>query len=444
MVKLALLACIAACGARSPAPERARAGDDVTLYRDWAVIRQRVELDVPAEHATVTAYVAAGVTAEQLLLIDRGGLTIEAVHAETEPAAAPAAGEPSEAPADEPSDDEPADPDAEPEPEPPPAAPNIAAHAGNKPTELRLDVRAPHPGKYAIVIGYATKQLDWDVAYTMAATPRRDRGLLRGALAIRNTTGLVLHAARARLVDSELGAWRGKSAERLAASLVGGKEASTPPAMPRDLGALDIGAGETRVELFPAMSRPMRSVLVYDPIGTKLDNPGPTPLRDTRLGLAQPPSSRVTESFEVTRDPHASDGLPAGPVRLFERRADGSLVVLGESRLFESTARAAKVDTIAIGTADGVTGSRERRELTIDDDNQRVVEEFVITLDNQRTVPASVLVREHLYRGQNWTLAYHSATAAAKEGPQQIALRAEVGARSKLRILYVVVYTWGQ
>lgn len=426
-------------------PERTRVGDDITLYRDWAVIRQRVELDVPSAHATVTAYVAAGVTAEQLLLIDRGGLTIEAVHAETDPSASPPTDQPidEQIDADEPPEDEP-DPDAEPAAEPAPAAPNVPAHAANKPTELRLDVRAPHPGRYAIVIGYATKQLGWDVAYTMAATPHRDRGLLRGALAIRNTTGLVLHAARARLVDSELGAWRGKSAERLAASLVGGTQASTPPAMPRDLGALDIGAGETRVELFPAMSRPMRSVLVYDPIGTKLDNPGPTPLRDTRLGLAPPPSSRVTESFEVARDPHASDGLPAGPVRLFERRADGSLVVLGESRLFESTARAAKVDTIAIGTADGVTGSRERRELTIDDDNQRVVEEFVITLDNQRSVPASVLVREHLYRGQNWTLAYHSASAAAKEGPQQIALRAEVPARSQLKILYVVVYTWGQ
>ena len=66
------------------------------------------------------------------------------------------------------------------------------------------------------------------------------------------------------------------------------------------------------------------------------------------------------------------------------------------------------------------------------------------TLDNKREAPASVLVREHLYRGQNWTLAYHSALAASKEGAQQIALRAEVGAKSQLKILYVVVYTWGQ
>jgi hypothetical protein len=152
----------------------------------------------------------------------------------------------------------------------------------------------------------------------------------------------------------------------------------------------------------------------------------------------------VTDSFYIQRYRAATAGLPAGPVRLLERRTDGSLVVLGESRLFEATTRAADVDTIAVGTAENVTGARERRELTIDDENKRIVEEFVITLDNQRPNRASVLLREHLYRGQNWTLAYHSASAAAKEGAQQIALRAEVPPRSQLKILYVVVYTWGQ
>src|SRR5262249_54881073 len=156
---------------------------------------------------------------------------------------------------------------------------------------------------------------------------------------------------------------------------------------------------------------PMRSVLVYDPIGTKLDNPSPAPLRDPRLGIDPPAPSRVTESFEVARDAVDSAGLPAGPVRLLEQRAEGSLVALGESRLFEATTRVANVDTTAVGTADAVTATRERRELTVDDENHRIVEEFIITIDNQRAVPASVLAREHLYRGQNWTLAYHSAAA---------------------------------
>jgi hypothetical protein len=448
MVRAGLAACVlCACGARPAPPKPATVGDDIALYRDWAVIRQRIELDVPATATTLTVTVAAGITADNLMLIDRGGLTINAVHAQTDPDATDLAADAAklagvlrgeETPEDETDEDGALPERGE------PIVIELAERREAKPTKLKLDVQPARAGKYAIVIGYITNRLQWDVAYTMAATPRRDRGVLRGALALRNTTGITLRAAKARLVDAELGVWRGKTAEALATSLVGGTPASTTPATPRELGPIEIGAGETRVELMPATARSMRSVLVYDPIGSKLDNPGAAPLRDARLGLDPPPSTRVTESFEVARDVIASAGLPAGPVRLLEHRSDGSLVVLGESRLFEATARVANVDTIAVGTADRVTGSRERRELTIDDENRRIVEEFVLTLDNQREAPASVLVREHLYRGQNWTLAYHSASEASKEGPQQIALRAEVPAKSKLQILYVVVYTWGQ
>jgi hypothetical protein len=449
-LRLGLLLLVA-CGARPQTPASSALGDDITLYRDLAVIRQRIEIDVPATPTTVTVMIAAGVSADQVMLIDRGALTIGALHGLTDPNAETNIGEPVEAAfdiRDEEVDDplgavdEPPAEDPDEAPEQP--AENAMPRRDAKPTELRLDVSAGRAGKHAIVIGYVTDRLPWDVAYTMTATPERDRGVLRGAVAIRNSTGITLRAANARLVDAELGAWRAKTAEQLAAALVGGTPSQTTPATPRELGTLEIGSGETRVELMPASTRPMSSVLVYDPIGTKLDNPGAAPLREPRLGISDAASPRVSESFEVVRDEAASAGLPAGAVRLLERRADSSFVVLGEARLFEATARVAKVDTIAVGTADGVTGTRERRELSIDDENRRLVEEFVITLENKRPHPASVLVREHLYRGQNWTLAYHSAAAAAKEGPQQIALRAEVPARSQLKILYVVVYTWGQ
>ena len=58
-----------------------------------------------------------------------------------------------------------------------------------------------------------------------------------------------------------------------------------------------------------------------------------------------------------------------------------------------------------------------------------------------RVRPVEVVIREHVYRGQNWTLAYQSAPAV-KEGAQQIALRAVVPAMGRAKVLYVVVYTW--
>ena len=73
---------------------------------------------------------------------------------------------------------------------------------------------------------------------------------------------------------------------------------------------------------------------------------------------------------------------------------------------------------------------------------KRLVEEFELTFDNRGDHAASVLIREHLYRGLTWTVPYYSTDDAKKEGPQQIAMRTSVPAHGHTKVVYVVVYTW--
>ena len=397
--RLALALVVAACaGHPHPAPPANAAGDELTLYRDAAFIHQRLDVDVaPAQLAHVQLTVAAGIDADDVVVPDRGELTIVEVH----------------------------------------AVKTLGA------TKLELVVGAPHAGHYAVHVAYLTDLVAWDVAYTMTTPAARDRATLRGAIAIRNATGVAFANTHVTAIDAELGNWRGKTMEMLGGRLFGTPQTNAPLPTPRDLGTVALGPGQTRIEMLAgAAAQPMRSVLVYDPIGTRLDNTGGTPIRDATLGVVPPPSPRVTESFEIARDRRATAGLPGGPVRLLQRADDGSLAVLGEARLFDAATRVADIDTIAVGTADGVTAHRERRALTIDEDGKRLVEEFAITIDNARPRPVEIVVHEHLYRSQNWSLAYHSATAAAKEGPQQIALRTTAPAKGSAKILYVAVYTW--
>jgi hypothetical protein len=321
VVRAALIV-LAACGAKAPrAPKLPAADTDVTLYRGSALVRQTLAAD-GAGQLELRAKIAAGVSAAEVVVVDRGGLDVRGVTADR--------------------------------------------------GELRVHAVAPAPGHHAIAIAYTTDRITWDAAYTLTTTPARDAAVLHGALAVRNATGIVLRGAELHVIDGERGG-------------------NTPP---RDAGRVDLADGEVRVELVPqSRPRPMRSVLVYDPIGTRFDLPSSAPSRDPDLGVHPAPSTHVTESFEIVRDEATSTHLPAGPVRLLERRADGSLLLLGESRLFEASTRAAAVDTIAVGTADGDSAHRERRELTIDDDNKRVVEEFAIAIDNARAQPARVLIR---------------------------------------------------
>jgi hypothetical protein len=397
---------VSACAAPVRAPSSvAVTGDEIALYRDRAVVIQRVELRAErAGRVRLALALPAGLEASDAVILDRGGLAEVALGA--------------------------ADP----------GAPRDSTVA----TAVELDATAPRAGRFALALGYATDHLAWDAAYTMTTTAARDRADVRGAIAIRNTTGIALHA-RTRVIDAELGAWRDLTAEQLRAA-VGGPVSASPAAPrepePRELGKLALGNGETRVELLAAAApRKLHSVLVYDPIGAALDHTGAIPVSDPSIGVEPAAASQVTESFEIDRDPPMTRGLPGGPVRLLERHADGSLELLGESRLFGAATRVADVDTIAIGTARGVVGHRERRDWAKDDDQRRFSEEFLVTIENTRPRPVELVLREHLYRGQNWTLAYQS-VAAVKEGPQQIALRTQVPANGRAKVLYVVVYTW--
>lgn len=427
-MKRALLVVVAAACGRARGPSTVAATNDLTLYRDLALVRQRVELVVPAGASSASVKVAAGVTGQQIVLVERGALKISALHVQGVAATPKPPAE--EAPAEEDVDENRV------------AEPEIAATVA-PPVVVTFDVEAPRAGTYDVVVAYTTNRLQWDADYTMTTTSARDLVVLRGAIAVRNTTGIAFDRASIHVVDAELERWRASTAEHLASDLVGGTTSTTPAATPRDLGLAHLVEGETRVEI-AGISKPrtMRSVLVYDPIGTKLDNAGAAPVRDEKLGIVPAAPTRITESFEVERDEASSAGLPAGRVRLLERRGDGGLGVLGESNLFAAATRVADVDTIAVGTAEGVTARRERRELTVDDARKRITEEFVITLDNTRDHDVGVLVREHLYRSQNWTIAFESTKRPSKEGAQQFSMRSSVPAKSQQKILYVVVYTW--
>ena len=432
-------AALAACRAGPPRAPAVAAldGSDITLYRDGAIVQQRVELDVPAGGAAATRIrVPAGLGAGDVLVFPQGGVTVtELRQAGAVTAQAPPPLRPAKTLEEELAAETPAEAPAEAEPEP----------AADRPVELELVARA-RPGRVAFRIGYTTARLTWEAAYTVTANAAHDRAVLRGALAIHNTTGIALPAAAVRLIDTTLAAAKARAAAALTAELTRAKpDGDAPHPPPRELGRLDVVDGDTRVELVRAPApRPMRSVLVYDPIGTQYDRAGRNPAPEPDLGVRPPAGRRVDESFEIERDPAVTAGLPAGPVRLLERRPDGALALLGQARLFDATTRVATSDTITVGAAEDVTGDRERRELTIDDDRQRVVEDFVITIDNARARPAEVVVREHLYRGTNWTLAYISVPVGdeTKEGPQQVAPRLTVPPRSKGRLMYSVVYWW--
>lgn len=281
MKPLAVLVVLAACHAQPPHAIEPNAS--ITLYRDVALVEQRFDLALPATPTTVTVQIAGGAT--QLSLLATNGVTVRALHViGADELSTPPQGS---------DDDNALDGD-------------VASDADDPvaPAEVTFDVTAARAGTYAITLLYATKDLKWDADYTITTTPARDRAVLHGALAIRNTTGRDFANAAIYVIDAELASWRTHTAEHLAARLTGATASTTPIASSRSLGITTLVRGETRVEITAISSpRPMHAVLVYDPIGTKLDNATAEPSRDVNLGVDPPAPIKISESFEIQRAP---------------------------------------------------------------------------------------------------------------------------------------------
>jgi hypothetical protein len=306
---------------------------------------------------------------------------------------------------------------------------------------------------------YATERISWSAAYSLIEEPGGSRATLEGAVAIDNKSGVEFPGAAITVVDKTAATARTKSAGDLAKVLLGTAKKDEDTGS-RELGVVDVGRGQTRLALGTAPTTlPMRQVLVFDPVGPRFDAPGAIPQKDRNYGIdPKAPPPVVLRSYEIQLTSIARASFPAGPVRLFGRGDRGELTSLGAGRLFEHTQSVAKTATVPVGRAPDVKGKRERTDFFIDEvgdagatagtkgerKQRKIIEEFTITLTNAGAEPVEVLVREHLYRGATWLLAYHSAEPGrtAKEGDQQITLRVDVPGKGETRLVYRVVYNW--
>ena len=292
------------------------------------------------------------------------------------------------------------------------------------------DVVARGAGKARVTMRYLTDRVSWQASYTLLDD--HGRGRLHGALGVDNRTGRRWERARFVVIDrARPSAPPTAAAFQQRSVAVPGTHAVRPGGQRLDLA---LAGGALRLE----------PTLVYDPVGTRLDSATMHPQTDARYGVERWPSA-VDESLKIDLSRVAEGPLPAGPVRVFTVGEGGALEWRGEGRLLPPAADAELYTTVAVGRSPLVTGTRRRTELAIDHDAMRLVEEVTITLRNTGEQPADVLVREHLYRGLCWTLAFHSTgERVAKEGAQQIGLGVVVPAGGEATVMYRVLYEWDE
>ncbi len=142
--------------------------------------------------------------------------------------------------------------------------------------------------------------------------------------------------------------------------------------------------------------------------------------------------------FENTEKNQLGIPLPAGRVRVnMTDTTDGSLEFIGE----DSIEHTPKNDTITLklGNSFDVKGKRVQQHFELTNDG--LIEQFEISISNQKDIPQQVEIIEPLYRWSNWQITQHD-EHYNKTNASTINFMLEVPAESTKSIKYTVQYQW--
>jgi hypothetical protein len=132
--------------------------------------------------------------------------------------------------------------------------------------------------------------------------------------------------------------------------------------------------------------------------------------------------------------------LPAGRVRVYKRDdADGNVEFVGED-VIQHTPKNEEL-LIKLGSAFDIVGERKQTDFQINVGEEWITESFEIKLRNQKEQPATVIVKENLFRWATWEIT-NSSHKWEKNDSRTIHMPIDLKAGEEKTITYIVKYTW--
>lgn len=327
------------------------------------------------------------------------------------------------------------------------AVPDPPGPEGSAATQkLVWTVESARAGKELIELSYTSEDMAWRASYRLELDELPDDSSLfiahlHGRLEIINLTSATFARATVRLADDRL----------RADPSAGGVLFDKIPPSEHELITLDRPMAIkphsiTARSLLGDRGRDVRVSLgfLYDPVGTILDSKGRRPVTDEGYGP-------ILDSDDPAGDVRYVLEIPLGRATWAASLPPGEVVVrMGKDGVSTQGSPAFPAEEVAdgytfvdLGTFPTIRTSRWQEDFFYDVMAQRVVEEIRVELENLDASTKIIMVREHLYRGLNWTIAYHNDVGSPRKlGPQAIRFDVKLEPGQKALIMYRVVYTW--
>ena len=313
-------------------------------------------------------------------------------------------------------------------------------------------IQSPDRARFEAELSYVSGGMNWSADYNAVAPESGDALDIVGWVTLDNQSGKQFDHARIKLMAGDVSKLQQEIPQRVrvGGNVLGGIP-SAPPVTERSfddyhLYELDRPATihdreSKQVEFLRASGVGAKRVYVYD--GAQLDRNQFGYGNDLRYvreyGARSNRKVWTMLEFANSQANHLGMPLPAGRVRFYRRDRDGQLEFIGEN-LIDHTPKDERI-RLYTGNAFDVAG--ERRQVTFQLDQQRafVDESFEIKVRNHKKEAVTLLVVEHLYRWNTWTIATAS-DPYRKVDSSTIEFEVTLGPGAEKSLTYLAHYSW--
>lgn len=320
---------------------------------------------------------------------------------------------------------------------------------------LVWDLATEKAGDHLVQVTYQAERLTWRADYTVV-TNADDTAVDVGAwVTLINESGLSYPETRLKLIAGDV--------QRVTPS-----QSASPDQMARREMAMDqAGQGgfeeksffeyhlytlgrptaipensTKQIELFPTvMNVPSQKIFVYYGLPNSRQYWfTPNPVVDRNLGVETSKSVDIYLRFRNAEEHGMGIPLPAGKLRVYKRDdADDTLEFIGEDVIWH-TPREEEV-LIRLGSAFDLVGERRQVDFRVDYDAHWMEEDIEVKLRNRKREPATILVKENLYRWVNWEITKKS-HEFEKQDSRTIHFNIPLQPDEEATVTYTVRYTW--
>lgn len=318
---------------------------------------------------------------------------------------------------------------------------------------LEWDVESGKGGAQRARVSYQTGGITWWADYNLIFTEGADANSgfvdVGAWVSLLNQSGARYPDAKLKLVAGDVHRVEAARDDRLFSMAVTAERAAAPGFEEKaffEYHLYTLGRPATipnnstkQIELFDTATRvPARKQLVY--YGAAFHGWGGGPVTDRDYAPDSNTKVDVWLTFRNDRSSGMGMPLPAGRVRVSQQdKADGSLEFVGEDKI-DHTAKDEEV-RIKLGTAFDVVGERRRTDFLLNTKGREMEEAFEIKVRNHKDKPVEVIVRESLYRWNQWKLIEQS-TPSQKKDAHIVEFPVKIAADGEAVVTYRVRYTW--